>query len=78
MTLEDAEEEREEMKRRIREAIVSRPEELKEFIQTSMVRIVSQSARMQSAKGLVTAGMGRSMTYLVEKMNKKRQGNGQS
>lgn len=54
-------------------AVVQQPS-FEEVLRKQIVKISSEPARIQSLKGLYTAGIGRSLRYLWSKMNKYRQG----
>lgn len=53
-------------------AVVQQPS-FEDALREQIVQIVSEPARIQSLKGLYTAGIGRSLRYLWSKMNKYRQ-----
>lgn len=49
---------------------------LEPYIRQTMTQIVAQPARIQSVKGVLTAGMARSLQYLKDKWSKKRKQQG--
>lgn len=53
-------------------AVVQQPS-FEDALREQITQIVSEPARIQSLKGLYTAGIGRSLRYLWSKMNKYRQ-----